>query len=68
MPLIDQVKTICDRLAPLGWRDLLPAVTSNSIDIVQPTSAKLKNALTANSECVINILQSPIPETTVLSG
>jgi hypothetical protein len=23
MPLINDVKKICDRLAPLGWRDLL---------------------------------------------
>jgi len=28
MALIDDVKNLCDRLAPLGWRDLLLAVTS----------------------------------------
>jgi hypothetical protein len=45
MSLIDDVKTICDRLAPLGWRDLLLAVTNNSLDISQPTTTKLKSAL-----------------------
>ncbi len=48
MPLIDQVKTICDRLAPLGWRDLLLAVTSNALDISQTTNAKLLTALTTS--------------------
>src|SRR5712672_3590219 len=46
MPLINQIKTICDRLAPLGWRDLLLAVTSNALDISQTTNAKLLTALT----------------------
>lgn len=45
MSLIDDVKTACDRLAPLGWRDLLLAVTNNSLDISQPTKA-LNAALT----------------------
>lgn len=47
MALIDDVKTICDRLAPLGWRDLLLAVTANALDISQTTNTKLRNALTA---------------------
>lgn len=47
MALIDDVKTICDRLAPFGWRDLLLAVTSNTLDISQTTNTKLRNALTA---------------------
>ena len=47
MPLINQVKAICDRLAPLGWRDLFLAVTNNALDISQPTSVKLLTALTA---------------------
>lgn len=46
MALIDEVKAICDRLAPLGWRDLLLAVTNNGLDISQPTTGKLRVALT----------------------
>ena len=46
MSLIDDVKTICDRLAPLGWRNLLLTVTNNELDILQPTSDALKAALT----------------------
>ncbi|KAB8333993.1 hypothetical protein SD80_010855 [Scytonema tolypothrichoides VB-61278] len=40
MPLIDDVKRVCDRLAPLGWRDLLLA---HGVDI---TAANLKQELT----------------------
>src|SRR3954466_2450958 len=47
MALIDEVKTVCDRLAPLGWRELLKAATGGSLDIVQASSAALKAALTA---------------------
>ncbi|MBW4627400.1 MAG: hypothetical protein KME49_18320 [Brasilonema octagenarum HA4186-MV1] len=39
MPLIDDVKRVCDRLAPLGWRDLLLA---HGLDI---TAANLKQEL-----------------------
>ncbi len=46
MALIDELKVICDRLAPLGWRDLLKKVTHNSLDIKQTSAAKLKAALT----------------------
>ena len=46
MSAIDDLKAACDRLAPLGWRDLLLAVTNNDLDIAQPTNAKLKAALT----------------------
>ena len=46
MSLIDDVKTVCDRLAPRGWRDLLLAVTNNALDISQSSRAKLKTALT----------------------
>lgn len=46
MPLIDQVKIICDRVAPLGWRDLLMTVTGNSLDIKKPTGAALRAELT----------------------
>ncbi|HKY87896.1 MAG TPA: hypothetical protein VJL90_14145 [Pseudorhodoplanes sp.] len=45
--LIDDVRTICDRLAPLGWRDLLMAVTFGKLDIQQKSVAGLKNELTA---------------------
>ena len=48
MSLTGDVKTICDRLAPLGWRELLLAVTNNALDISQPTNAKLKTALTTS--------------------
>ena len=47
MPLIDQVKTICDRLAPLGWRDLLLAVSGGKLDIVAGNPAALAVALAA---------------------
>jgi hypothetical protein len=40
MVLIDDVKRMCDRLAPLGWRDLL---LQHSLDI---TAANLKQELT----------------------
>lgn len=46
MALIDEVKALCDRLAPLGWRDLLLNVTGGQLDILKPTSAALKTELT----------------------
>jgi len=48
MALIDDVKAVCDRLGPLGWRDLLLRVTQNQLDIVQATPAALQAALAAN--------------------
>ena len=45
MTLINELKAVCDRLAPLGWRDLLKKVTHDSLDIEQATEAKLKAAL-----------------------
>ena len=42
MTLINEIKAVCDRLAPLGWRDLLKKVTHDSLDIEQATEAKLK--------------------------
>ena len=47
MSLIDDVKTICDRLAPAGWRNMLLGVTNNLLDISQPSAARLKAVLTA---------------------
>jgi hypothetical protein len=47
MALIDDVKAVCDRLAPLGWRELLLAASNNSLDIRQGTTAQLKTALQA---------------------
>jgi hypothetical protein len=47
MSLIDSVKAACDRLAPLGWRDLLKQVTSNALDIQQATTQSLATALAA---------------------
>jgi hypothetical protein len=45
MALIDEVKAVCDRLAPLGWRDLLKAATTPALDIAQKTPQALQNAL-----------------------
>ena len=45
--LIEEVKQICDRLAPFGWRDLLMAVTSGQLDIQQESPGALKKELTA---------------------
>jgi hypothetical protein len=42
MALIDDVKALCDRLASLGWRDLLLAVTKQQLDIRQANAAALK--------------------------
>ena len=46
MALIDDVKAVCDRLAPLGWRNMLLEVTGGQLDILKPTSAALKAELT----------------------
>lgn len=48
MALIDQVKTICDRLGPLGWRAYFRAVTANALDIQKPAPAALRAELTRN--------------------
>ena len=40
--LIDQVTTVCERLAPEGWRDLLLAVSHDELDI---TTADLSTML-----------------------
>ena len=45
MALLDELKLICDRLAPLGWQDLLGKVTHDALDIKQTSAAKLKAAL-----------------------
>ena len=45
MTLIDDVKTICDRLAPHGWQDLFLAATNGSLNIEQATSEELESAL-----------------------
>ncbi len=45
MALIDQVKAVCDRLSPLGWRELLLSVTADQLDIQQPRSADLNAEL-----------------------
>ena len=46
MPLLDDVKALCDRLAPLGWRDLLLRVSAGQLDIRKPSAAALKTELT----------------------
>ena len=45
MPLIDQVKAICDRLTPLGWRQLLETVSGDQLDIAAPDSGELHKRL-----------------------
>ena len=50
MSLIGKVKSVCDRLTPLGWRQLLLDATNNALDIKQPTEAELKTVLTAPLE------------------
>jgi hypothetical protein len=42
MALIDDVKVVRDRLAPLGRRSLLLDVTGGPLDFLRPTSAALK--------------------------
>ncbi|MCU1246993.1 MAG: hypothetical protein JWQ49_22 [Edaphobacter sp.] len=48
MTTLQRVKDVCDRLAPLGWRDLLLRLTGNQLDIRQATPEALKTALLAN--------------------
>jgi hypothetical protein len=48
MARIDDIKSLCDRLAPLGWGALLQSVTRNKLDIAQSTSAALQRELTRN--------------------
>lgn len=45
MPLIDEVKAACDRLAPFGWRALILAATKNALDILVPTATDLATRL-----------------------
>ena len=45
MALIDEVKAVCDRLGPRGWRKLFLDVTEGKLDILQPSAAKLQSAL-----------------------
>jgi hypothetical protein len=47
MALINGVKIICDRLAPLGWARLLTKVTDGALNIKQGSLDKLQAALTA---------------------
>ena len=45
MSLIDDVRVVCDRLAPMGWGDLLCDVTDEALGIHQPDSVTLAGAL-----------------------
>ncbi|MFX1678497.1 hypothetical protein PV762_04630 [Mitsuaria sp. CC2] len=56
MALIDDVKVVCDRIAPLGWRDLLMRVTGGLLDIQQPTAKDLRTALRAKLMVDRNVL------------
>ena len=42
------MKTICDRLAPLGWRELLKTATGNALDISKSAPVALRQELTKN--------------------
>lgn len=46
MALINDVKAVCDRLSPLGWRDVLLRVSGGQLDIQKPTTAALRTELT----------------------
>lgn len=46
MALIDEVKKVYDRLAPLGWRKILLAVAGDQLDIQKPTAPALRAELT----------------------
>lgn len=48
MPLIDDVKRICDRLAPLGWRELLKTAAGGGLDIKKTSATALRKELTKN--------------------
>jgi hypothetical protein len=48
MARIDEIKMLCDRLAPLGWRGLLQAATGNELDISRPTPEELIRELVKN--------------------
>ena len=48
MARIDEIKRLCDRLAPLGWRGLLQAATGNELDISQSSAEDLKRELIKN--------------------
>jgi hypothetical protein len=45
MSLLEQVKALCDRLAPLGWQALLLKASNNELDIVQPSTSALREQL-----------------------
>ena len=48
MALPDQVRAICDRLSPLGWRGFLRAATGNSLDIKKSSAAARRQELIKN--------------------
>ena len=45
MTIADDVKTVCDRLALQGWRELLLDISDGELDISQSTAMNLTNAL-----------------------
>lgn len=49
MASIDDVKALCDRLAPLGWRDLLLNVTGGQFGIKLSETKKLETVVGGNS-------------------
>src|SRR5688500_2247186 len=52
MARIDEIKILCDRLAPLGWHGLLQAATGNELNISQPTPQELERELIKNLSAI----------------
>ena len=63
MPLINDVKTLCDRLGPRGWRDLLKTVSGGQLDIVQSSAAALATELTKVMNPALFKLSNPPSKT-----
>src|SRR6266705_2737857 len=73
MALIDDVKVVCDRLAPLGWGDLLKQVTHGGLDLTQGSAQELQSSLISNLESIDRTLPgfedfSPLGNCGVVAG
>src|SRR5688500_13660380 len=56
MARIDEIKILCDRLAPLGWGGLLQTATDNELNISQATSEELKRELLKSLSVINRVL------------
>lgn len=56
MALIEEIKLLCDRLSPLGWRELMLKLTDGALDISKPTSAGLAAELTKALASISRVL------------